>query len=324
MMNFPWLKDNVDQWLSLLLVKKLPHAILLSGSKGIGKSELSKNMAHIALCESISVDGICGICNACQLLKVNNHPDLIVVSAEKSVIKVEQIRQLTKNVTLSTTRNQHKVIIIQNAELMNKAAANALLKTLEEPPANVVIILTTSEMGRLLATIKSRCIKINIPTPSFDVSIHWLSNHTEYSREELTLALTLTNGCPFIAKDILQENTLQSVKEMLSELNSLRQGNVTLLDVSKRWNSNDLDVNFPYLATYFLTILKSNNSMHVHESMSSLINLMDFSHVDIHHKLMNLICRIFQFVKYNQTPLKKELLIEELLIQWQKDFKLVH
>jgi DNA polymerase-3 subunit delta' len=321
-MNLPWLKDNIDQWLQLLLTNQLPHAVLLSAAKGIGKSELSKSMAHIALCERISDGGVCGSCNACHLLKVNNHPDLTIVSAEKAVIKVEQIRELTKNITLSSTRNQHKVIIIENAEQMNKAAANALLKTLEEPPENVVIILTTCEMGRLLATIKSRCIKINIRTPTFDTSFQWLSNQTNYSREELSLALALTNGSPFIAKIMLQENTLHSVKEMLSELNLLKQNNVTLLDVSKRWSSNNLDINFPYLAAYFLTLLKSNISMQVHESVSDLINLIDFNQDDINQKLLKLISRIFEFEKYSQTPLKKELLIEELLIHWQREFKL--
>jgi DNA polymerase-3 subunit delta' len=324
MMNLPWLQDNADQWLQLLLADKLPHAILLSGAKGLGKCEIAKHMAHLALCENLTDKGACETCRACHMYKAKNHLDLTVISAEKAVIKVDQIRQLTRKITLSTTRNQHKVIVIENAEQMNKAAANALLKTLEEPPVNVVIILTTSEMGRLLATIKSRCIKITIPTPKFNMALQWLISLVQYSEEECSLALTLTSGSPITAKNMMQEETLQKVKEMLSDLNRLSQNKVALLDVSKNWYSQNLDLNFSYIAAYFLTKLKVNNSMQLHENMPNVIEVLSNNPVKTNQKLLKFVGRLFQYIKYSQTPLKKELLIEELLIHWQRDFNYAH
>ena len=94
------------------------------------------------------------------MFNAGNHTDIKTITAEKEVIKVDQIRDLSKNVVLSSTRNKYRIIIIENAEKMNKASANALLKTLEEPPKDVIIILTTNEIGRLLPTIKSRCFKL--------------------------------------------------------------------------------------------------------------------------------------------------------------------
>lgn len=318
----PWLQNKSDQWLALLLSKQVPHAVLLSGAAGLGKVQLAQNMAQLALCESISEKGFCNTCIACELYKVGNHPDVTVIRAEKTVIKVEQIRQLTRNVTLSSTRSQHRVIVIEKAEQMNKASANAILKTLEEPPSNVVIILTTSEIGHLLPTIKSRCIKLNISTPEFEKSRAWLNNHSDFLQKEINLALVLSNGSPYKAKQLLQENNLDEIKKMLSELSLLSHGKTTVLEIAKNWHVNEFDVNFPFLATYFLAMLKSINSMNYHNELLIDININDYDHiVDLNSKLLKFVKKIFQFIKRSQTPLKKELLLEELLINWQSDFK---
>ena len=126
MNNYPWLSEYLHQWLGLMHSSKVPHALLLSGSKGLGKIALAKSMAHIAICENLGEMGVCQSCKGCHLFNSGNHTDVKTITAEKQVIKVDQIRNLSKDVVLSSTRNRHRIIIIENAEKMNKASANAL------------------------------------------------------------------------------------------------------------------------------------------------------------------------------------------------------
>ncbi|VAW37737.1 DNA polymerase III delta prime subunit [hydrothermal vent metagenome] len=323
MRAYPWLQDNISHWQQLVLKQQVPHAILLSGAKGLGKLELANQMAHIALCEQLLESGVCNVCTGCNLVKAGSHTDLITIAAEKAIIKVEQIRQLSKDIILSSSRNQHRVVIIEDAEKMNKASANALLKTLEEPPAKVVIILTTSEIAYLLPTIKSRCNKINISAPRPNVARDWLSSIATKSSAEIQLSLLLANGAPIVAKNILLNDTLESVTSMLDDLNQLRNKQKSVLDISKHWHVNELLGNLRYIAAYFLTLLKINNGLNPEYSPKSVD--FDNSYLQVQNfdtKTLKFLHNIYKCIARAETALKTELLIEELLINWQHDFKI--
>lgn len=320
----PWFQDDLNQWLSLIVSQQVPHAILLNGSKGLGKFKQAQQMAHIALCENLSKSGVCGQCSPCELYKVGNHPDLTIISAEKAVIKVDQIRKLSKDIRITSTKGQYRVIIVENAEQMNKASANALLKTLEEPPEKVAIILTTSEMGRLLPTIKSRCIKMDCPIPSKVLVTDWLKTNLSNSHEEIEISLLLANGSPFLAKEILENNSLNSVKVMLSDLKEILTNNKSILEVSKKWNSDGLTINLPLVAAHFLNVIKLKSGLIGDNSKSNgfFETAFDFQNTsDLNAKVLTFIKSLHLFSFRLGTALKKELLLEELLIQWKLDFK---
>jgi len=321
MIGLPWLREGIAQWNEFVLLDRVPHAVLLSGSNGLGKLALARNMAHMALCENLSDSGPCKECSACHLFTANNHPDFTMVSAEKSIIKVDQIRKLTQKIILSSTKGLFRVIIVENAEQMNKAAANALLKTLEEPPEKVVIILTTSEVGSLLPTIKSRCVKINVPIPAYNDAYEWLKNNSQSSSsEEIKLSLSLTNGAPITALTILDNELLLQVKTMISDLKDLVNHQKTILEITKRWNTEELYVHFSMLASYFLMIIKQNNKLNFENSASQTdIGLAHVSHLD--DKLLVFVKSLYLFIHRTDTPLKKELLIDELLINWKSNFQ---
>ncbi|MCF6319561.1 MAG: DNA polymerase III subunit delta' [Proteobacteria bacterium] len=322
MVKLPWLQGQIKQWQQLVDSQQVPHAILLNSAKGLGKFELAKHMAHIALCEDLSQDGFCGRCSACELFKVGNHPDFTLISAEKNTIKVEQIRKLSKDIRLSATKGQYRAVVVENAEQMNKAAANALLKTLEEPPNKVVLILTTSEMGRLLPTIKSRCVKMNIAVPNHTESIAWLGSLSNKSEAEIVTSLALANYSPLVAKSIIQEGSLSHVKQMLADLESLINSQKTVLEVSKAWFSEELFVHLPLMASYFVNLVKHNNQLVTSNHVQYLNFQFDFSQIhDLNRKILEFIRNIYRFNFRSETALKKELLIEELLINWKSDFK---
>ena len=143
---------------------KFPHAVIFSGAEGIGKRLAADICAGALLCEN-PVDGEpCGTCESCRLLAAKTHPDFYVVEAEATKttrsIKIGQIRALQTETALRPINSARRVVIIDGAELMNNAAANCLLKTLEEPPSQTIFILLTANRSSLLMTIRSRCVTV--------------------------------------------------------------------------------------------------------------------------------------------------------------------
>ena len=145
--------------------EKFPHAVIFAGAEGIGKRLTAEICAAALLCEN-QVDGEpCGVCENCRLVAARTHPDFYVVEAEETkttrIIKIGQIRDLQSEAALRPINSARRVMIIDGAELMNNAAANCLLKTIEEPPSQTIFILLTASRSSLLMTIRSRCRIIN-------------------------------------------------------------------------------------------------------------------------------------------------------------------
>ena len=152
------LKKNIAE-------EKFPHAVIFSGEEGVGKRLAAEICAAALLCEN-PVDGSpCGKCENCHLVAAKTHPDFYVVEAEETKtapnIKIGQIREMQAEAALIPINSARRVVIIDGAELMNNAAANCLLKTIEEPPSQTICILLTASRSSLLMTIRSRCMTIN-------------------------------------------------------------------------------------------------------------------------------------------------------------------
>ncbi len=143
---------------------RLPHAILLEGEPGAGKTDLAHFIASAAMCTGEGRP--CGDCRACQLVQKRIHPDVELYAPEKSVFRVEQVRQITQSAFVKPHEAVCKVFVLQNCELMNPAAQNAILKTLEEPPENVRFVLLTRSAAALLPTIRSRCVTFTLTEQS--------------------------------------------------------------------------------------------------------------------------------------------------------------
>lgn len=144
----------------LLAEKRLPHALLFTGMEGIGKKLAAKVLAKALFCNSENAP--CDECVSCKTFTAGNHPDFYYLQPEGKAknIKIEQIRQMQSQIALSPYLADKRVVLIDGAEYMNEAAANSLLKTLEEPTGEVVFILVTANKDMLLPTILSRCMKI--------------------------------------------------------------------------------------------------------------------------------------------------------------------
>jgi len=174
-----WLADTLRER------DRAHHALLIAGPSGLGKKVLALNLAQALLCESPRPDGLaCGECAGCAYVAAGSHPDLRVLELFKrdddgervptQEIAIDQVRELTELMQVSTHRRGARVGVVVPAERMNPAAANALLKTLEEPPPGTRLVLVAHQPGRLMPTVTSRCLRVDAPRPATDEAIAWL------------------------------------------------------------------------------------------------------------------------------------------------------
>lgn len=174
---------HAETWTSLQARRaRLPHALLLIGQKGLGKFALAREFAASLLCEQPTADGrACGACLACNWFGQGNHPDFRLLQPDaladegeleegkkkpSQQITIDQVRELDEFLGVGSHRGGLSIVLVNPAEAMNRNAANSILKTLEEPPANVLFLLVSSEPPRLLPTIRSRCQAIPVGVPS--------------------------------------------------------------------------------------------------------------------------------------------------------------
>tara|TARA_B100000768_G_scaffold30217_1_gene28672 strand:+ start:4954 stop:5904 length:951 start_codon:yes stop_codon:yes gene_type:complete len=154
--NFPWLNKAFNN----INLSNLPHASLIEGSKGLGKSILASKIAKTLLCSESSTSS-CNSCHSCNLFNESTHPDFFI-NEDDSKILVDEMREMINFSILSSSVSSSKVIILTNCENMNIASQNAILKTLEEPAPNTYILMTSSKRKSLNQTIYSRCNKLTL------------------------------------------------------------------------------------------------------------------------------------------------------------------
>ena len=225
-MIYPWQHRQWQKITQLLKTERLPHAMLLYGNPGLGKADFAVTLANAVLCQQPASDHqACGLCKACQLLAANTHPDLHflkptapVTSKSKNPvrsIRIDDIRVLCEKLNQTSLYGGFRVAVLDQVELLTLSAANSLLKTLEEPGENVLILLVTARTHRLPVTIRSRCQLMRFTMPDESQSLHWLKDKQPgYSDSQLQQSLKYAFGSPLSAVDYLQEAEHQ---EVLSE-----------------------------------------------------------------------------------------------------------
>ncbi len=219
----PW-QDRL--WVRLAEMReRLPHALLFYGRPGIGKLHFAQVLAQSLLCERRTNEGLaCGACPACAWFASGNHPDFRLIQPEalapaqeeteagegvesekkkpSKQIKIEQIRALSDFLNVGSHRNGYRVVLIHPAESMNPGAANALLKSLEEPSAGVVFVLVSHQPSKLLATVRSRCHAMALTLPPREISLRWLQ---EQGSKATPATLAFAGDAPLEAATLSDE-----------------------------------------------------------------------------------------------------------------------
>jgi len=218
---FPWLADAWQRLLGAHADSRLAHAYLITGASGLGTLALALAFAERVLCEAATDAGTaCGRCRGCLLTASGNHPDLRLLypEEERKSIVVEQVRELGEFYTLKTHYGGLKVAVLHPADSLNHAAANALLKLLEEPPAGALILLVAERPGVLPATVVSRCQRLPVALPGWPERRAWLAaelaaDASAPSLDEVTLA-----GAPLDLLQSLTSGRARLLDELVAEL----------------------------------------------------------------------------------------------------------
>ncbi|MBS3895600.1 DNA polymerase III subunit delta' [Silanimonas sp.] len=240
----PWQQPLLDRALAAWRAGRLGHAQLLCGPETLGKRAVAEALAARLLCEAPADQPTCGQCRACVLRAAGTHPDRWLLTFEevpgsspprlRSELVVDQVRRLSETLQMTAQRGGAQVVLIDPADALNHAAANALLKTLEEPAERRYLLLLSSRPQRLPATIRSRCQRLELALPEPGVAIDWLRarGHPEGPAAS---ALAVAGGHPALADAWLREDRLSLRAATLRDWEAVGRGRLSALAVAGSW-----------------------------------------------------------------------------------------
>ncbi len=272
-----WQKEPWSQLLQQLDEQQLPHAILLSGVQHSGKARMAMALARLLLCKEPRSGHNCGECHACELSMSGSHGDFRWLQPEGSsrVIKVEQVRQLVEFTGKTASLGLRKVVVLSPAETMNIAAANALLKSLEEPSAETYIILVCHRLQGLPATIRSRCQALKLTMPGREPSLSWLDLLTT-NRAESERALDLAHGQVLLAEKLYKSASLDGAEAIRTALNALGSSGGSVQNLGSLMADDPLEDMLAQLHEHLQALVLSMNATDLRgKSVRAIYGLLD-------------------------------------------------
>ncbi len=284
---------------------QLGHATLLTGPAQIGKRLVADTLAAYILCHQPQSGFACGQCRACQLRLAGTHPDLCVVTFElnkegtklRTEIVIDQLRAVSASLALTPQMGGAQIVIVDPADAINHAAANALLKTLEEPMPNRYLWLLAANPGNLPQTIRSRCQKIEMPVPTRESAMAWLKSSGQ-STEAAAAALTAARGHPVLARDWLANGGMALRARIDNDLDLLAQSKRLPSEVAEAWMQED-----PDLCVRFAAELAVDRAAALPPSNAGRALATWFDEANRARALL-------------RTPVRPNLILTELLVDW--------
>ncbi|MBG7131481.1 DNA polymerase III subunit delta' [Pseudomonas aeruginosa] len=299
------------------------HAYLLYGPAGIGKRALAEHWAAQLLCQRPAAAGACGECKACQLLAAGTHPDYFVLEPEEAEkpIRVDQVRDLVGFVVQTAQLGGRKVVLLEPAEAMNVNAANALLKSLEEPSGDTVLLLISHQPSRLLPPIKSRCVQQACPLPGAAASLEWLARALpDEPAEALEELLALSGGSPLTAQRLHGQGVREQRAQVVEGVKKLLKQQIAASQLAESWNSVPLPLLFDWFCDWTLGILRyqltrDEEGLGLADMRKVIQYLGDKSGQAKVLAMQDWLLQQRQKV-LNKANLNRVLLLEALLVQW--------
>jgi DNA polymerase-3 subunit delta' len=239
----PWLRAAAAQLSGAREAGRLPPALLVHEAPGTGARQLAVLFAQLRFCSGDRPP--CGQCSHCRRVEQGEHPDFIIVEpdTEKSrlgQISVTQAREIGQQLALSSYEGRGTVLVIQPADAMNRNAANALLKTLEEPRPDAHLLLLTSMPSQLPATIRSRCQKLTVPAPDRAAVLEWLATERPQHRNDWPRVLDVLGVAPLAALEADVGRILAIREDIERVLEGAAQGRLDVIRVAHGWAGEDL------------------------------------------------------------------------------------
>lgn len=315
----PWAQHRLDAALAAWRAGRLGHAQLVCGPEGLGKRAMVEALAARLLCDAAPEGPTCGTCRGCGLRQAGTHPDLRILTFEevpkssparlRTELVVDQVRALSASMHMTSQRGGSQVVVIDPADALNTAAANALLKTLEEPADNRFLILVSAAPHRLPATIRSRCQRIDIGLPPQTDALAWLltQGHPNARANE---ALDAAQGHPGMADRWLREGHLGLRETTLKEWAGVANGSAAPLGIAQRWmaESDLAPLRLRFIADAALALARSAAGQPPVAGLTPPADL---------DKLGTWFDQLNRFRLQLSAPLKHELALAGLLSEWR-------
>lgn len=333
-MIFPWQIQHWNRLWQVKLENRIPHALLFAGMKGIGKVKFAETFSSALLCQQPSVakekelyplktndhQTVCS-CHSCHLIATRAHPNVLWIEPEvkSRVIKIDQIRTINEFVMHSSLQGDYRVVILNSAHSMNGYAANALLKTLEEPAPDSIIILITEQPANLLPTIMSRCQHIHFSKPSFEQAMVWLKQQETLMDQDSELLLRLSNGAPLTALQLIQNDLLTMRQHLFQLLCALTKNETNPIQSAAHINL-DLLPFLDFMISWMMDLVRlqlcNDSSMIINQDFKQqLISLTQKSTVKVNIKLIDFLLQLRKNI-HKGINLNKQLMMEWVLIRW--------
>lgn len=314
----PWQMNPWQKLVDATLHQRLPHALMLVGQSHAEALIFAENFSTFLLCPKKPTP--CGECHHCELMRAKSHPDFLLISPEKTdgPIKIDQIRELVHAAHETSMQGGYRIIVITKAHVMNQNAANALLKTLEEPAPQTLLILISEQNQRLPATILSRCQKIYLQKPDENTALAWLALQWDIANPALLLALS--EGSPSQALELAKSDFMRIREDFYQGLALLSKDKADPIALGATFQTHDLSLIYRLLNSALRDMLRYQLSC----GKATLINT-DFSDLFANFATRILTKNLLSYLDMVEKSYKnfmisqslnKLLLIEELFIRW--------
>lgn len=322
MTTLPWQQAHWTHLNSYIQQQRIPQALLITGSKGLGKLRLAEQFATALLCEQVQADGqACGHCHSCLLLQAQTHPDFMLVQPEegKTTIAIDQIRSLITKLNLKPQFERYRVVILNPADKMNNASANAFLKCLEEPNERTVIVLISDRQSKLPATILSRCQKLAMTQPDKAMVLNWL--RTQGIQDDAGVLLALAQGAPLLALDYAKLGFVALRNDCFQQWLAVAKQQTHPILIAEQWlKLPEATPLLFWLSSWVIDLIKCAYHSHadtlynadLYASLQNLTQSLELKDLYQLHDLL-LLSRVRL-----ETQINKQSLLEEILILWSE------
>ena len=307
----PWFAAPCAEVRAAFGAMRLAHGLLVHEDAGAGGLEFARWVAQYVNCRERD-RAPCGECQDCKWIAADQHPDVTYLAPEgdSTQILIQAVRDLAADLALTSHGRGYKIAIVAPADAMNPFAANALLKTLEEPPAKTIVLLVTSQPSRLLPTLRSRCSRLRVVGPTREAAARYLT--AARGQGPWVEALAATSSGPFSLLDADPAALAELRRDTVATLRDIAGGHVQPPAVADKWARGELATRLTCLESWVTERILDNASKR------------DATHLS-GRGLESNICRLFEFSdavrdmrKLSHTSINKAMAVEALLWRWTR------
>lgn len=318
--HYPWLAGPWSRLQAYVLAERMPHGLLITGPRGLGKQLLAKEFARRLLCRSVTGGLSCGGCAACRLLQAGTHPDFLMVEPVEAgkTISVDAVRDMIGVLSLRPQYGGFRIVVLAPADQMSRSAVNSLLKTLEEPDSRTVLLLLSEAPENLPATIRSRCHRIAVLTPPRDVAVAWLREHQAGDQAENLCSMA--RGAPLRALELLGTTAAKRRLEVFESWLSVVHRRQDPVAAAVLWEKSSAEEVIAWLASWLEDLVRLRvawrsavcNNADLQEPLRAAARRLDlkelFQNLDLAYRAQRAL----------GGQINRQFLLEELAIYWSR------